>query len=274
MSEPDITRLDGGAQYTSWDGKTYTHRRPWVTLVIERDDHPVGFAHYRRFSDALRLDDEISERIYGPFVALDPGRRVVFLDSLWVDPEYRGQGIMSRFLDEIAKEKLPVYAGFREWSLRSWFQANLSPAGEVDVQAARRLRQRVLEVAQRHDLIDPAIDALLVPRWSAADRENACGALTALQDGLGCAERINVIEHEFGAEAGVNLVLEHAEGAIALAWHPRAPERGDTPDDRDHGRRERSLELLEFIIGAAELVRRDDWGFRNQLGSYYFRAEG
>jgi len=71
------------------------------------DDAPVGFAlYFYNFSTFL-------------------GKRGIYLEDLFVDPEFRGQGIGKALLQRLARIAKDQDCGRMEWSVLTWNQPSI-----------------------------------------------------------------------------------------------------------------------------------------------------
>jgi len=76
-------------------------------LMAFADDAPVGFAlYFYNFSTFL-------------------GKRGIYLEDLFVEPEYRGQGIGKALLQRLARIAKDEDCGRMEWSVLTWNQPSI-----------------------------------------------------------------------------------------------------------------------------------------------------
>ena len=76
-------------------------------LMAFADDAPVGFAlYFYNFSTFL-------------------GKRGIYLEDLFVEPEYRGQGIGKALLQRLAQIAKDEDCGRMEWSVLTWNQPSI-----------------------------------------------------------------------------------------------------------------------------------------------------
>ena len=76
-------------------------------LIAFADDAPVGFAlYFYNFSTFL-------------------GKRGIYLEDLFVEPEYRGQGIGKALLQRLARIAKDEDCGRMEWSVLTWNQPSI-----------------------------------------------------------------------------------------------------------------------------------------------------
>jgi GNAT superfamily N-acetyltransferase len=76
-------------------------------LLAFADDSPVGFAlYFYNFSTFL-------------------GKRGIYLEDLFVEPEYRGQGIGQALLQRLARIAKDEDCGRVEWSVLTWNQSSI-----------------------------------------------------------------------------------------------------------------------------------------------------
>jgi GNAT superfamily N-acetyltransferase len=76
-------------------------------LMAFADDAPVGFAlYFYNFSTFL-------------------GKRGIYLEDLFVEPEYRGQGIGKALLQRLARIGIDEDCGRMEWSVLTWNQPSI-----------------------------------------------------------------------------------------------------------------------------------------------------
>lgn len=82
-------------------------RRNVEALMAFADDTPVGFAlYFYNFSTFL-------------------GKRGIYLEDLFVEPEYRGQGIGKALLQRLARIGKQEDCGRMEWSVLTWNQPSI-----------------------------------------------------------------------------------------------------------------------------------------------------
>ena len=76
-------------------------------LIAFADDSAVGFAlYFYNFSTFL-------------------GKRGIYLEDIYVEPEYRGRGIGSALLKRLAKIAKERHCGRMEWSVLTWNQPSI-----------------------------------------------------------------------------------------------------------------------------------------------------
>jgi len=82
-------------------------RRNVDALIAFMDDKPVGFAlYFYTFSTFL-------------------GRRGLYLEDIFVEPEFRGRGIGKTLLKKLAKIAREQNCGRMEWSVLTWNQPSI-----------------------------------------------------------------------------------------------------------------------------------------------------
>lgn len=93
----EVIATEAQLKKTLFGGRTYAE-----VLIAEIDGNPAGFALF--FHN------------YSTFLA-KPG---IYLEDVYVNPEFRGQGIGQRFFKELAKLAKERDCGRLEWSVLNW----------------------------------------------------------------------------------------------------------------------------------------------------------
>ena len=99
----DYEQLAGGVSLD--EGRLHEHlfgTRPYAEAIIAEDERAVGFALF--FHN------------YSTFLA-QPG---IYLEDLFVEPEFRGRGIGKALLASLAKIAVERRCGRLEWSVLDW----------------------------------------------------------------------------------------------------------------------------------------------------------
>lgn len=267
-------RLSTVDEWIDYDGERRPIKRPLNVLSAPVDNEPAAWLAFRRFRDFDHLDSEVSEIVEGPFLYPSAPGWIIYIESIYVVPERRGDGLMRALVGYLANDETPAYAAFREVGLSQWFRANLRPAEtRPDRETAEAFRQWVIAAASDHaelisghherieeagrggSVVDraQAIDGLIQELWSALDEPGQIS--------------VRAIDNLW---TGVSIEFVGSDGRrISIDNRPLGAPRPDaSEDERLQSRRNRTLWLLEALLSMNELTEHSPGRYDGPLGEF------